>query len=200
MPKKQKTLSELKKNFEFGKWKKWKKPNDYKPFIILVILSVLIASVVPYIKQWVQYSNEDVGLNVIERNYTDWVYKEILIDWNKAIATLSGSGVIENGVEKIQTHTTILPNNDSLKDLGLKNPEIETIISVKDKTSEEFWSEMLPTILVVVIIFILAIFLLSRMWGMANNAMTFSKSRARLFDKTNNKILFKDIAGAEEEK
>lgn len=200
MPKKQKTLSELKKNFEFGKWKKWKKPNDYKPFIILVILSVLIASVVPYIKQWVQYSNEDVGLNVIERNYTDWVYKEILIDWNKAIATLSGSGVIENGVKKIQTHTTILPNNDSLKDLGLKNPEIETIISVKDKTSEEFWSEMLPTILVVVIIFILAIFLLSRMWGMANNAMTFSKSRARLFDKTNNKILFKDIAGAEEEK
>jgi cell division protease FtsH len=35
---------------------------------------------------------------------------------------------------------------------------------------------------------------------MANNAMTFSKSRARLFDKSNNKILFKDVAGAEEEK
>lgn len=35
---------------------------------------------------------------------------------------------------------------------------------------------------------------------MANNAMTFGKSRAKLFDGTKDKILFKDIAGAEEEK
>ena len=35
---------------------------------------------------------------------------------------------------------------------------------------------------------------------MANNAMTFGKSRAKLFDGTKDKILFKDVAGAEEEK
>ena len=35
---------------------------------------------------------------------------------------------------------------------------------------------------------------------MANNAMTFGKSRARLFDNKKDKILFKDVAGAEEEK
>lgn len=35
---------------------------------------------------------------------------------------------------------------------------------------------------------------------MANNAMTFGKSRARLFDNSKDKILFKDVAGAEEEK
>jgi ATP-dependent Zn protease len=29
---------------------------------------------------------------------------------------------------------------------------------------------------------------------MANNAMTFSKSRAKLFDSSKNKILFKDVA------
>ena len=38
------------------------------------------------------------------------------------------------------------------------------------------------------------------MGGMANNAMTFGKSRARLFDKDKDKILFKDVAGADEEK
>lgn len=35
---------------------------------------------------------------------------------------------------------------------------------------------------------------------MANNAMTFGKSRARLYDKDKDKIMFKDVAWAEEEK
>ena len=35
---------------------------------------------------------------------------------------------------------------------------------------------------------------------MANNAMTFGKSRAKLYDPSKEKILFKDVAGAEEEK
>ena len=200
MKKKPKSFKDFQKNFQFGKSKKGKKPNDYKPFIILIIISVLIASMVPYLKKWVQYSNEDIGLNSLERNYGEGLYKEVLIDGNKAIATLSGQTVIENWVEKQKTHTIILPSNDSLNDLGLKNPEIQTIVSVKDKTSEEFWSNMAPTIIAFILFFILAIFLISRMGGMANNAMTFSKSRARLFDKSKDKILFKDVAGAEEEK
>ena len=35
---------------------------------------------------------------------------------------------------------------------------------------------------------------------MANNAMTFGKSRAKLFDQSKDKVLFKDVAGADEEK
>jgi cell division protease FtsH len=35
---------------------------------------------------------------------------------------------------------------------------------------------------------------------MSNNAMTFGKSRARLYDKDKDKVLFKDVAGADEEK
>jgi cell division protease FtsH len=62
-----------------------------------------------------------------------------LIDGNKAIATLSGSTVVENGLKKTQREVVILPTNDSLKDLGLRNPEVTTQIKVKDKTSEQFW-------------------------------------------------------------
>jgi cell division protease FtsH len=59
---------------------------------------------------------------------------------------------------------------------------------------------MMPTIILVILFFILAMLLISRMGGMANNAMTFGKSRARLYDPSKEKILFKDVAGAEEEK
>jgi hypothetical protein len=89
MAKKPKSFKDFQKNFEFKKGKKGKKPNDYKPFIILIIISVLIASLVPYIKPGVQYSNTDIGLNTLEKNYELGLYKEILIDGNKAIATLS---------------------------------------------------------------------------------------------------------------
>ena len=87
-----------------------------------------------------------------------------------------------------------MPDRDSLADIGLKNPEVTTKVEVKDLTSERFWAEMMPTIILVILFFVLALFFISRMGGMANNAMTFGRSRARLYDPSKEKILFKDVA------
>lgn len=186
------------KNMKIPGGKKTK--NNYSPFILLLVISVLLAAMLPYIKTGVKTVNEDVALSVLTENYNDGEYSEILINGNKAIATLSGSQTTENGVEQKKVHTAILPDRDSLADLGLKNPEVSTTVEVKDLSSERFWGEMLPTILMVIIFIVIAVFLISRMGGMANNAMTFGKSRARLFDNAKDKIFFKDVAGAEEEK
>ncbi len=197
MTKKKGPFDEL-KNFKMWKWKKPK--NNFTPFIILIVLSVLLASMIPYLKPWIQTINEDIALSQLEDNYNQGLYSDILIDGNKAIGTLSWGLVVEGDIKKQKVETAILPDRDSLSDLGLKNPEISTKVEVKDLTSERFWANMLPTIFAFILFFIVAMFLISRMWGMANNAMTFGKSRARLFDASKNKILFKDVAGAEEEK
>jgi hypothetical protein len=68
--------------------------------------------------------------------------------------------VVENGVTKISREKTILPLNDSLKDLGLKNPNIATQITIKDNTSKKFWSDIFPTILAFILFFAVAIFLI----------------------------------------
>jgi len=180
---------------------KWKKPNqNYTPFFILFAISITLAAMLPYLGSGVQVINEDVALSQLSEKYNSWEYSEILIDWNKAIATLSWELVNEDGIEKKQTQTAVLPERDSLSDLGLKNDSISTKVEVKDLSSEKFWASMIPTILLVILFIIIAMFLISRMWGMANNAMTFGKSRAKLFDNSKDKILFKDVAGAEEEK
>lgn len=197
MTKKKGPLGDLKK-LKFPKGKKPK--NNYTPFFILFALSILLAAMLPYLGTGVQKVNENVALSTLSQNYNSGSYSEILIDGNKAIATLSWSKVTEAGVTKQKTQTAILPERDSLSDLGLKNPEVTTKVEVKDLTSQKFWAEMIPTILLVIIFFILAMFLISRMGGMANNAMTFGKSRAKLFDPNKDKVLFKDVAGAEEEK
>lgn len=171
-----------------------------KPFAILFIIALIIALIAPQIRNTAQFSDEEIALNTLENRFLSGSYSEVLIDGNKAIATWSGSEVSEAGVTKTRRDIVILPKNDSLTDLGLKHPEIATNVLVKDNTSSEFWSDMLPTIIAFVLFFIIAIILIGRMGGMANNAMTFGKSRARLYDKDKDKVLFKDVAGADEEK
>jgi len=174
----------------------WKNKNNYKPFLLLIAIALIITLLLPYIKDNETYIDNDIWLNELELNFLDSKYQEILIDWNKAIATLSWETT--NG--KTKRDIVILPKNDSINDLGLKNPEIKTSILVKDKTSEEFWAEFLPSLLMIGLFLVVWFILISRMWWVANNAMTFWKSRAKLYDNTKDKILFKDVAWAEEEK
>jgi len=179
---------------------KLKKKNKYSWIITLIIISLIIAILLPYVKEKKTYIDNEIALNQLEKKYSNSEYKDILIDWNKAIATISWSNVVENWYTKVLRDIVILPKNDSLNDLGLKNPDISTPISIKDKTSEEFWAEMMPTIIAFILFIVIWIVLISRMGWVANNAMTFGKSRAKLYDGTKDKILFKDVAWAEEEK
>ncbi|MCT4616587.1 MAG: ATP-dependent zinc metalloprotease FtsH [Candidatus Gracilibacteria bacterium] len=176
-----------------------KKPNRLLPFIVLIGISLIIAA---FSKNYIttnQYKTENVPVSTIIQNYNDLKYKDILIDGNKLIAISAGEKITENGTEKTLKEIAILPEKYSLGDLGLNNPENKTPVSVKDKSGEKFWAEMLPTILTIILFGAVAVFLLSRMSGMSNNAMMFSKSRARLYGEKD-KVTFKDVAGAEEEK
>ena len=150
---KQKKLKQFKKEFRM----KVKKKNT-KPLAILFLLSILLALLFPYLTDSVEYVDTDIALNTLEKKFWEGVYKEVLIDWNKAIATLTWEVVKEGGVEKIKRDIIILPATDSLKDLGLRNPNIKTELKVKDKTSEEFWNEMFPTIIAFVLFFIISSF------------------------------------------
>ena len=171
-----------------------------KSWAIIIIISIIFALLVPYLNNVQQYKDTKIWINQLEKNFNKWEYSKILIDWNKAIATKSWELIYEQWIEKIPRDIIILPKNDSLKDLWLQNPKIGTKIIIEDKTSDKFWYDLLPTIIAFVLFFIIAMMFLWKMWWMANNAMTFWKSRARLYDKEKNKIRFKDVAWAEEEK
>ena len=106
------------KNMQSKKPKKGgKKKNDLRPILTLLIICLILASLVPYISETQQFTDNDIGVNVLERNFSEGKYKEILIDGNKAIATVSGSGVTVNGITKVERDITIIPVGDSLNDL-----------------------------------------------------------------------------------
>ena len=189
---------------DLKKLKKWPNNNwpkkNYTPFAVVFLFALILAVMAQYINPGVREVREDITLSELTRNFDDWAYSKILIDDHRAIATLTWWTVIEDWQEIQRLHRAILPERDSLADLWLKNPDIETTIEVRDLSVARFWSNILPTLLFVIIIIALGLFFISRMWGMANSAMTFWKSRAKLYDPSKDKILFKDVAWAEEEK
>jgi hypothetical protein len=64
------------------------KKNSFKPLITLLLISLLISLLLPYIKTNQQFSDENIALNVLEQKFIGGKYSDILIDNNKAIATL----------------------------------------------------------------------------------------------------------------
>lgn len=177
-----------------------KKTPSFWPFVGLIFIVFILSLILQTVNGVKKYSDNDIALNQLEQNYLAWVYDEILIDWNKAFATHSWETVVEKWTEKIIRDIVILPENDSLADLWLKKSEIETKIIIKDKTSSEFWSDIMPTIIAFVLILIVGLIFLWKMWWMTNSAMSFGRSRARLYDNKKDRVLFKDVAWAEEEK
>lgn len=94
-----------------------------------------------------------------------------------------------------------MPQNDSLSEIWFNIKWNKTPITVMDDSMSKFWTDFAPTIFSVVIFVIIFIFLFWKMsWG-ANWPMAFIKSRARLYNPwEGDKITFKDVAWAEEEK
>jgi len=54
--------------------------NNYKPILILITISLIIALLLPYIKNKETYIDNKVALNQLEQKYTNSKYKKIVID------------------------------------------------------------------------------------------------------------------------
>ena len=102
-----------------------------------------------------------------------------------------------------QNHATLKTYDDpnaSLKDQGFNLSKVQ--ISYKPtSSSSSTWesvgiSVLLPTLLMGLILY----FILRSAQGQGNQAMSFGKSRARLYGNEKNKVTFTDIAGSDEAK
>jgi hypothetical protein len=66
-----------------------KPSTNFRPIVLLLLLSLLIALILPYLKEKQTFIDNNIALNQLEQKFSEGAYEEILIDNNKAIATLS---------------------------------------------------------------------------------------------------------------
>ena len=89
--------------------------------------------------------------------------------------------------------------NTSLKTLGLDFSKVE--VNYKPQTSSTpVWLSIVDSVLPVLIIAGILFFILRSAQGQGNQALSFGKSRARLYGNEKDKVSFKDVAGSNESK
>ncbi len=89
--------------------------------------------------------------------------------------------------------------NTSLKTLGLNYSKVQ--ISYKPQTSSTpTWLSIVESVLPVLVIAGIIFFMLRSAQGQGNQALSFGKSKARLYGNEKDKVVFKDVAGSLEAK
>jgi len=176
-----------------------------KPLIWIALATLVLTILLPNLRQSDVFENQ-IGIGEFISQYNTGEYASVLIDGNKAVAQKNIPITTGDGITKIQKDIVVLPPHDSLRELGLlektsdTGQDITTQVEIKDLTRQQFWMDILPTILLFVLFIVIAIFIIGRMGWVANGAMNFGRSRAKLYDKESDKVLFTDVAGAQEEK
>lgn len=85
-----------------------------------------------------------------------------------------------------------------LKEEGVDQSKVE--IAYTSESSGSIWTNIGLTLLPILVISLVLFFMLRSAQGQGNQALSFGKSRARLYGNEKDKVIFSDIAGSEEAK
>lgn len=106
--------------------------------------------------------------------------------------------ITKKGEEKA-TETSYKESGSTIYEQGLKPGKV-TVDPQPESTSSSFWVQLASGVIPVVLISIVLFFMLRSAQGQGNQAMSFGKSKARLYGNEKDKVTFKDIAGSDEAK
>jgi cell division protease FtsH len=107
--------------------------------------------------------------------------------------------VTEEGEEE-PTLQSRKEEGSSIFEQGLKTDAPVEIINEEKSETGSFWSSVAISMLPIIVIAIILIYMLRSAQGQGNQALSFGKSKARLYGNEKEKVVFKDIAGSEEAK
>jgi cell division protease FtsH len=97
------------------------------------------------------------------------------------------------------TEKSYKEDGSSIYQQGLQQGKV-VLTNAPPSSSNSIWIGLLTGVLPVVIIVVLIIFMFRSAQGQGNQALSFGKSRARLYGNEKNRISFKDVAGSDEAK
>lgn len=156
-------------------------------FIALIVLFGLI--IIAATNQPTNIKKVPINQAVQESN--EGKYQKLKVTGNEIIITKKG--------ESRPTIKTYLSPNSTLKEEGFNYSKVE-IQTTSEATGNSTWVAIGTSIIPVVIIAAVLYFMLRSAQGQGNQALSFGKSKARLYGNEKDKVTFKEIAGSDEAK
>lgn len=156
-------------------------------FIALLILLGLIV----FAAYGQPSSLKTVSLSQVVREANAGDYQKIVVNGNELDITKKG--------EDTPTLKAYKDPNGSFKDTGINASKVQ--VSYKPESSSgSIWGSVIATALPLLLVSALLYWMLRSAQGQGNQAMSFGKSRARLYGNEKDKVTFGDIAGSAEAK
>ncbi len=154
--------------------------------LILVLIGLIVVAAFGQPKKL-----DEVPISQVVKEANDGQYKEIVVKGNTLEIT-----------KKDQNEATIKSYKDptvSVQEEGVDYSKVKVNTQPASNTGST-WTQIGLTILPIVLISFVLFFMLRSAQGQGNQAMSFGKSRARLYGNEKDKVTFKTVAGADEAK
>jgi cell division protease FtsH len=154
-------------------------------FIALLVLFVFIIAISN------QSNEKTIPISQAVNESNAGKYSKIEVSGNEIQITPKG--------QKQATLKTYMDRNLSVKDQGFDERKV-AVAYKSEQSGNSTWVTILANLLPIVLIGGLLYFMLRSAQGQGNQALSFGKSRARLYGNEKDKVTFKEIAGSAEAK
>lgn len=134
---------------------------------------------------------ESVPINEVINRANAGEIKQITVQGNELTITKQG--------EDQPSQESRKEAGSSIYEQGLENRDVKVLIEPASDSGST-WTNLGISLLPVLLIGLILFFMLRSAQGQGNQAMSFGKSKARLYGNEKSKVMFKDIAGSEEAK
>lgn len=130
-----------------------------------------------------------------DMSYSNFM-KEVQQDDVQSV-TIVDNSVIKGRLKNGSEFTTVAPRDDKMVDT-LRSRDVEIKAELPPQPS--FWSSILTSVLPMIVIVVLWFFMMNNAQGVGSRVMSFGKSKAKLYGDGKSRVLFRDVAGADEAK
>src|SRR5919205_290753 len=167
-------------------------------FVYLIILVAIIALFFTVVQQGGTTDVKPIALNDLAQRIKQGQIKSIEVTDDRVVATASAPGGPD---QKFTTRTGRDNFLDAMHNFGVTPEELSSVnYTVKDPPQISNWLSILVNLLPLIFFGAILLFMMRQAQGSNNQALSFGKSRARMFMGNKPTITFQDVAGVEEAK
>lgn len=181
-----------------GKGKRPPKQSKFSSNILGAVIFFMLITALYLAVTDGQKSAEEISISQLAQDVSAEKVSEILVEGDKL------NVAYRDGTQKISKKEAGAPLSETLANYGVDGDELaSTQIKIKSEGGAMYWlANILPFLLPVIFILIFFWYLSRQVKGAGMQAFTFGQSKARITDPNdkNNRVTFKDVAGAKEAK
>ncbi|WP_062201037.1 ATP-dependent zinc metalloprotease FtsH [Massilibacterium senegalense] len=167
----------------------------FRKSIVYILLLLVVIGIVSLLSGTGQ-ETKPMKFDEFQQRLADGKVKSLMIQPEGGVYVIKGQLTNAKKEEYFQTY---IPDNENLMN-EIRETAKKTEVEFKPAEQTSGWVTFFTSMIPILIIVIFFFFMINQAQGGGNRVMNFGKSKARMYNDEKNKVRFKDVAGADEEK